>query len=107
MVNPYGPKLLWFPIHITSDRFVMDRVTEFLSPNFHDALPFKYMLLALIGALALSRSALNLIDCSLVVLLSYMSLYSVRHVSLFAIILAPVLLKTASGNLSTGCLNPS
>ncbi len=52
MVNPYGPKLLWFPIHITSDRFVMDRVTEFLSPNFHDALPFKYMLLALIGALS-------------------------------------------------------
>jgi hypothetical protein len=97
MVNPYGPKILWFPIHITSDRFVMDRVTEFLSPNFHDALPFKYMLLALIGALALSRSALNLIDCSLIVLLSYMSLYSVRHVSLFAIILAPVLLKTASG----------
>jgi len=97
MANPYGPKILWFPIHITSDRFVMDRVTEFLSPNFHDALPFKYMLLALIGALALSRSALNLIDCSLVVLLSYMSLYSVRHVSLFAIILAPVLVKTGSG----------
>jgi len=97
MINPYGPKILSFPIRITSDRFVMDRVTEFVSPNFHDALPFKYMLLTLVGALALSRSALNLIDCSLVVLLSYMSLYSVRHVSLFAIILAPVLLKTASG----------
>ena len=97
MINPYGPKILWFPIQVTSDRFVMDRVIEFLSPNFHDALPFKYMLLVVIGALALSRSALNPIEFALVLLLTYMSLYSVRHVSLFAIVLAPLLLKTARG----------
>jgi hypothetical protein len=94
LLNPSGTEILWFPFRLTSDRFIMDRVTEFLSPNFHDFLPFKYMLLATIGALALSRSALNFIEAMLVVLLSYMALYSARHVSLFAIVVAPILLKS-------------
>ena len=94
LINPNGAEILWFPFRVTSDRFIMDRVIEFLSPNFHDALPFKYMLLATIGALALSRSALNLIEATLVILLSYMALYSARHVSLFAIVVAPILLRS-------------
>ena len=94
LINPYGPEIYWFPFRLTSDRFIMDRVTEFMSPNFHEVLPFKYMLLAILGALALSRSALNLIQVSLVLLLSYMALYSARHVSLFAIVLAPILLRS-------------
>ena len=94
LVNPSGAEILWFPFRLTSDRFIMDRVTEFLSPNFHEVLPFKYMLLATIGALALSRCALNIIEATLVVLLSYMALYSARHVSLFAIVVAPILLKS-------------
>jgi hypothetical protein len=91
--NPHGFDILLFPIRVTSDRFVMDRVTEFLSPNFHEPLPFKYMLLLLIGALAVSRSKVGFVDVICTMLLSYMALYSARHVSLFAIILAPVLLK--------------
>jgi len=71
----------------------MDRVIEFLSPNFHEPIPFKYMLLLLIGALAVSRSTVSLGDTILTILLSYMALYSARHVSLFAVILASVLLK--------------
>ena len=93
--NPYGFDILWFPVRVTSDRFVMDRVTEFLSPNFHEPLPFKYMLLLLIGALALSRSALSFVDFACMMLLSYMALYSARHVSLFAVVLAPLLLKAS------------
>jgi hypothetical protein len=94
LINPYGAEILWFPFRVTSDRFIMDHVTEFLSPNFHDVLPFKYMLLATIGSLALSRSALNLIEVSLILLLSYMALYSARHVSIFAIVVAPILLRS-------------
>jgi hypothetical protein len=95
-INPYGFEILWFPIRVTSDRFVMDHVTEFMSPNFHDVLPFKYMLLAAIGMLALSRSPLNLIEVAVITLLSYMALYSGRHVSLFAIVAAPLLLRMAA-----------
>ena len=95
LINPYGSEILWFPMQLASDRFVMDRVTEFLSPNFHDFLPFKYMLLATLGALALSRRTLSFIDVALLLLLSYMALYSVRHVSLFALVIAPVLLSSS------------
>jgi hypothetical protein len=95
LINPVGYQILLFPFQLAADRFLMDRVTEFMSPNFHDPLPFKYMLLATIAALALARSRVNLIDCGLVTLVTYMALYSVRHVSLFAIIAAPILLKTA------------
>lgn len=100
LMNPHGAGILWFPLRVTSDRFIMDSVTEFLSPNFHEALPFKYMLLAMIGALALSRSALNIMEATLVVLLTYMALYSARHISLFAIIIAPILLKTTESVLA-------
>jgi len=101
-INPLGFEILLFPLKLTSNRFLMDRVIEFLSPNFHEALPFKYMLLATIGALALSRAPLNLIESGLILLLSYMALYSARYMSLFAIIVAPLLLKSgesAIGNL--------
>ena len=94
-INPVGYEILLFPLKLTSDRFVMDRVIEFLSPNFHEALPFKYMLMATIGAVALSRRRLNPIECSLLMLLSYMALYSARYMSLFAIIVAPLLLKSS------------
>ena len=100
LINPFGNTLLQFPFRLTGDRFIMDRVLEFLPPNFHDALPFKYMLLALVGALALSRSSLNVIEAALVLLLTYMALYSARYMSLFAIIVAPILLKTAASGLT-------
>jgi hypothetical protein len=45
---------------------------------------------------ALSRSPLNLIEVALITLLSYMALYSGRHVSLFAIVAAPLLLRAAA-----------
>jgi hypothetical protein len=99
LINPIGAEILLFPIKFTSDRFLMDRVIEFLSPNFHDVLPFKYMLLATIGVLAISRTSLNLIETALVLLFSYMALYSARHVSLFAIIVAPLLLKSSENAL--------
>jgi hypothetical protein len=91
LVNPYGHHILLFPLKLTSNKFLMDHVHEFLSPNFHEPLPFKYLLLAAIALLALSRKGLDLIEFILVMMLTYMSLYSVRYVLLFALILTPVL----------------
>ena len=97
IVNPVGVEIFWFPFRVTSDRFIMDWVIEFMSPNFHQALPFKYMFIAVIAALALARTRLNLIESALLILVSYMALYSVRHVSVFAIVVAPILLRMSSG----------
>jgi hypothetical protein len=71
----------------------MDHVQEFLSPNFHQPLPFKYLLLLMIAILARSRPTVNWIELILILTFTYMALYSVRYITLFAIITAPILIR--------------
>lgn len=95
LINPYGYHILLFPFRLTSDRILMDNVLEFLSPNFHEPLIFKYLLLSAIAVLALSGKRLNLIELGLILLFTYMSLYSARYIPLFGIIAAPILTRQA------------
>src|SRR4030095_6416972 len=93
MINPQGYHILLFPFKVTSDRFLMDHVQEFLSPNFHEPLPFKYLFLLLIAILARSRPTVNWIELILILTFTYMALYSVRYITLFAIIIGPILIR--------------
>src|SRR5262245_60420179 len=92
-INPQGYHILLFPFKVTSDRFLMDHVQEFLSPNFHEPLPFKYLLLLLIAVLARSRPTVNWIELILILTFTYMALYSVRYITLFAFIIGPILIR--------------
>ena len=93
LCNPNGYHILIFPFALASDPFLMNNVVEFLSPNFHEPLLFKYLLLGSIALFALSRVTLNLIELGLVILTTYMALYSARYIPLYAIITAPILLR--------------
>ncbi len=93
VINPFGYHLLLFPFKFVSDQPLSDLTIEFMSPNFHDALPFKYLLLLTIAGLAISRTRANFIEVSLALLFSYMALYSIRHIPLFAIVVAPILVR--------------
>jgi hypothetical protein len=93
LLNPQGYRMLIFPFALTADTFIMDHVREFLSPDFHKPLPFKYLLLASIGLFAFSRATLNWIELGLVSLVTYMALYSARYIPLYAIITAPIFLR--------------
>ena len=95
LINPYSYHILIFPFKLVSNKIIMNNVTEFLSPNFHDYMPFKYLLLFMIAVLAISRKRLNAIELILILLFTSMALYSVRHVLLFAIIVAPIMSKQA------------
>jgi hypothetical protein len=95
LVNPYGYRILLFPFRLVTESYIMDNVIEFLSPNFHDPMPFKYLLLLLVVMLAVSRSPLNFIEIVLVLLFLNMALFSVRYILLFAIVTAPVLSRQA------------
>jgi hypothetical protein len=95
LINPYGYHILVFPFKLVSDKFIMDNVAEFLSPNFHKFMPFKYLLLLMVVILSVSRKQLNAVEVILLLIFTSMSLYSVRHTLLFAIIVAPILSRQA------------
>jgi hypothetical protein len=97
LINPYTYHILLFPFKLTSNKFLMDHVSEFLSPNFHIAsiIFFEFFMLLALTLFALSRIRLNIIEITMVILFTHMSLYSVRYIPLFAIIIAPVLVRQA------------
>jgi hypothetical protein len=91
LLNPKGYDILLFPFRLTANKFIMDHVNEFLSPNFHTATRFEYMLLLMIVIFGISRLRLNPIEAMLVLLFTHMSLYSARYIPLYAIILCPII----------------
>ena len=95
LINPYGYKILLFPFKLVTEKFIMNNIGEYLSPNFHLlwAIPFEAFLLFLVTVLALSLKRLNLVELLLILLFLHMSLYSVRYIPLFGIIAAPIVTK--------------
>jgi hypothetical protein len=78
----------------------MDNVNEFLSPNFHKPMPFKYLLLLFVTILAISKKPLEFIEVVLVLLFTNMALFSARYIPLFAIVVAPILSKQADSMIT-------
>lgn len=91
LLNPTGYEILLFPFKLISNRFLMDNVSEFLSPNFHTDLRYEYMLLLMILVFGVSILRLNAIETMLVLLFTHMSLFSARYIPLYAIILSPIM----------------
>ncbi|HBG07425.1 MAG: hypothetical protein A2075_00900 [Geobacteraceae bacterium GWC2_58_44] len=96
LINPYGYQILLFPFKLVSDTFIMDHVSEFLSPDFHQRMPFKYLLLLLIAIFALSRKTVEATELVIILIFTNMALYSARYIPLFALITAPILTRQAT-----------
>lgn len=101
LLNPKGYDILLFPFRLTSNKFIMDHVNEFLSPNFHADLRFEYMLLLMIIVFGVSVLRLSAIETMLVLLFTHMSLFSARYIPLYAIILTPVIGRRIDGIIDT------
>jgi hypothetical protein len=95
LVNPYGYQILLFPFKLVTEKFIMNHIREYLSPNFHLLwiLPFEIFLLFTLAVLAISKEKLNLVDLTLILLFLHMSLFSARYIPLFGIIAAPIVTK--------------
>ncbi len=93
LANPITYHILLFPFDMASDKVLMDSVSEFRSPDFHRFMFFKYLLYMMIAIFAVSRTPLKPIEVFLVLFFLHMSLYSVRHVTIFAIIVAPIVVR--------------
>ncbi len=96
LANPRGYHLLLFPFNVVGNKYLMDHVVEFISPNFHEPLMVKYLLFMLIGLLALSRKRLSAIELLLIIVFLNMALFSIRHVPLFALVMAPIIVRQAT-----------
>ncbi len=90
LFNPHGYKALLFPFQIMGQELNVGRVEEWASPNFHEVLPYEYMLLSLIAVLGFSLWRLSFIETGLVILWTHLSLHSARYTPLFALIITPI-----------------
>lgn len=93
LINPFGYHILLFPFNLVGNKYLMDHVQEFISPNFHEPLPFKYLLLLMIAVFAWSREKLNIIELMLILFFTNMALYSARYIPLYALMTAPIILR--------------
>lgn len=103
LINPYGYKILLFPIKLVSEKIIVDNIGEFISPNFHSlwAMPFEVFLLFTLAVFASSKRRLNLIEILLLFLFMHMSLFSARYIPLFCIIATPIIVKQLTKVMET------
>ncbi|HLZ43611.1 MAG TPA: hypothetical protein VKQ11_21775 [Candidatus Sulfotelmatobacter sp.] len=89
MVNPYGWKLHSHVYEYLSNRFLMDHIEEFQSPNFHGVAQRCFLLLLLItmGVLAARARELRVSQILTLLLAVYTGLYSARSLPVSSILL--------------------
>jgi hypothetical protein len=92
LVNPYGWKLHEHIYSYLSNRFLMDHIEEFQSPNFHGLAPRCFVLLVLItlAALAVSGSKLRLSEGLTVLFVVYAGVYSSRNIPVSSVLLVMI-----------------
>ena len=91
LLNPQGYKILLFPFNLTTNTFITNYITEWLSPNFHGFSIYEYMLLVTILVLGSSIKRLNVIELMLVLIFTHLSLFAARYIPLYAVIISPII----------------
>lgn len=87
--NPYGYHLHEHIYRYLTDRFLMDHIDEFLSPNFHGAAQrcFAGLILITIGAVAVSRRKICISELLVIGFAVYSGLYAARNIPVASILL--------------------
>lgn len=103
LVNPFGWRLHRHIYRYLSDRYLMNRIDEFRSPNFHGwsersfAIILMLVLIAFAGNRVADRGKLRLSHLLVVLFASYMAFYSSRNLPvssmLLVLIAGPILWK--------------
>jgi hypothetical protein len=91
-MNPYGWKLYSHIFHYLSNRFLMDHIEEFQSPNFHGIAQrcFLALLLITVAVLALRGRELRTSQGLIVLFAMYAGLYASRNIPVSCVLLAMV-----------------
>jgi hypothetical protein len=93
LVNPYGWYLHAHIYSYLANRFFMDHIEEFQSPNFHGIAQrcFLVLLLVLVAALAANGRKLRASEILLTLFAVYAGLYSSRNIPIASILLAAII----------------
>jgi hypothetical protein len=93
LINPYGWKLHAHVFEYLSNRFFMDHIDEFQSPNFHGISQrcFLAILLIAVAGLSVYSRKLRLSHALLVLFAVYSGLYASRNIPVAAILLVFVI----------------
>jgi hypothetical protein len=104
IANPYGLRIHKhiFDSYLHSQELV-NRITEFVSPDFHTGVVKFFELLLVVGIIILGVSyrRLNFIESGLILFWTHMALFSVRHVPLYTLMMVPILVKHLSQYLDS------
>ena len=96
-MNPYGPRLLAYPVQTVSIGTLQTAIEEWQSPDFHrqDTLPFLAMLLGSMLLISISPSRKTGRGMVLFAALAALALIARRNIALFALCLAPAIAQHA------------
>lgn len=103
LVNPYGYRLHIHLYQYLSDRFLMDRITEFRAPDFHGPAQqcFAILLLIAIVTLTSARRKPPLVHVLVILFAAFSGLYATRNLPtsslLLVLLLAPMLSQSVAG----------
>ena len=95
-INPYGFRLYTHIYGYLSDRFLMDHINEFQSPNFHQWAPrcFALLLIVSFAGVAAQRGRIRPAHLLIALFCAYSGLYSSRNLPiaslLIVLIMAPI-----------------
>ncbi len=89
LFNPYGLQTLLYPLQYANPSPFMKQIEEWASPNFQKQIVLEAVLLALVGALLLSRRSVALRDGIFVMAAAHLILTAVRNSFLVGPFIAP------------------
>jgi len=93
LLNPFGYKILFFPFDLLKNKVIMTSIIEFMPTNIQIQHSFRYLFFFSFAVMLHSKKRLELKELFLVLMISYMALYSVRYIAIFPIIILPIVLK--------------
>ena len=99
-INPYGFRLVAYPLQTLSSDAMQEFIAEWASPDFHrtDYVFLLIMLLGLVAAAASSGARIRLRELLLLVPATLGALVSARHIYFFVLIAAPVLARACAAD---------
>lgn len=101
-LNPYGTRMYSYPLQTLHSQSMQGYISEWFSPNFHAGMYLPLLLMILAIFVAATISPLRLCPRELLLLSATMwaALHSVRHITIFVLVAAPLLSRLIYARLS-------